>query len=359
MKTFSFLNYTARLFSGPSLLGLFMLISCIGIAQQGEPYFVKSLEGINIKEAEMVTSGGSLQIYSISGEKHRLEVYIRGNNNNNLSKAEIEERLKDKYELIIEASADKVKAIAKRKGSWNDWKNSLSISFKLYVPSKINSTLKTSGGSITLKGLDGKHEFTTSGGSLTIENMKGDIDGKTSGGSITVNGAEGNVGLKTSGGSITASGCKGQVNLSTSGGSLKLNNLGGNIKATTSGGSISGDNIAGELVTKTSGGSVRLSQLKGSVEAATSGGSMSVDIVELGQYVKLKTSAGSIDLNIPAGKGVSLDLSGNKVNVPSLTNFSGSASNDELTGTLNGGGIPVVARASSGKVNLSFKGKVQ
>jgi hypothetical protein len=350
MKTHSLLKFPTRM----AFLGFFILMAFFGMAQQGEPYYVKSLDGLSIKEAELLTSGGSLQIYSISGEKHRLEVYIRGNNNNNLSKAEIEERLKERYELTIEASSDKIKAIAKQKSGWTDWKNALSISFKLYVPSNINSKLKTSGGSITLKGLDGKHEFATSGGSLSIEGLKGDIDGKTSGGSITVKDSEGTIDLKTSGGSISASGCKGEIDLATSGGSLKLDNLSGKIEATTSGGSVSGQTINGDLITKTSGGSVRLLQLKGSVEASTSGGSMTVDILELGSYVKLKTSAGNIDLNIPKGKGVSLDLSGNKVNVPSLTNFSGSASDDDLTGTLNGGGIPVSARASAGKVNLKF-----
>ena len=325
---------------------------------QDEPYYVKPLDGLSLKEAELITSGGSLSVFGGGGEKARLEVYVKGNNNKSLSKAEIEERLKEKYELIIEASADKVKAHAKQKSNWTDWKNSLNISFKLYVPSKINSKLKTSGGSITLKGLDGNQDFSTSGGSLTVENVKGNIDGRTSGGSITVKGSEGTINLKTSGGSITAENSKGEIDLATSGGSLKLNGLEGKIEATTSGGSVSGNGISGELNTKTSGGSIKIAGLKGSVDAGTSGGSVSVDVDQLGSYVKLRTSAGNIDLNIPSGKGVDLDLSGMKVNVPQLNNFSGSATNTELKGSMNGGGIPITARASSGKVNLNF-GKVQ
>lgn len=354
MKTNLFPNLPARLFCGLTFFGFLMLSALAGLAQKSEPYYVKSLDGLNIREAELITSGGSLQVYSIAGEKHRLEVYITGNNGKDLAKAEIENRLKEKYELIIEASADRIQAIAKQKSNWTDWKNSLNISFKLYVPSKINSDLKTSGGSITLKGLDGNHDFATSGGSLNIENMKGDIEGKTSGGSITVKGAEGNVELKTSGGSISASDCKGEIELSTSGGSLKLVNLNGKIEASTSGGSISGENISGELETKTSGGSIRLAKLSGSVEASTSGGGMDVSIIDLGSYVKLRNSAGSINLSLPGGKGMSLDLQGNRVNVPALSNFSGSASNSELKGTMNGGGALVSAKSSAGNINLSF-----
>jgi DUF4097 and DUF4098 domain-containing protein YvlB len=329
-------------------------ISTVLMAQD-EPYYVKPLDGLNLKEAELITSGGSLSVYGGGGEKARLEVYIKSNNNKSLSKSEIEERLKERYELIIEASSDKVKAHAKQKNGWTDWKNALSISFKLYVPSRINSDLKTSGGSITLKGLDGNHDFTTSGGSLNVENVKGNIDGKTSGGSITVKGSEGKINLKTSGGSITAENSKGEIDLATSGGSLKLGGLEGKIEATTSGGSVSVDAINGELLTKTSGGSIKITRLKGSVDAGTSGGSVSVDIDQLGNYVKLRTSAGSIDLNIPSGKGVDLDLSGMKVNVPNLGNFSGSASESQLKGSVNGGGVPVTAKASAGKVNLSFE----
>jgi hypothetical protein len=43
--------------------------------------------------------------------------------------------------------------------------------------------------------------------------------------------------------------------------------------------------------------------------------------------------------------------------VPGLTNFSGSASDDEIKGKINGGGVPVTIKASSGRVNLSFGSK--
>lgn len=326
-------------------------------AQDYSPYLTKSLEGIDIRNADLLTSGGSIYVSGSAAEKPRLEIYIRGNNNKQYSKSEIEQLLNDKYELVIETSSNKVKAHANRKGSWNDWKNALSISYKLYVPAKVNSLLRTSGGSITLISLDGNQDFSTSGGSLSVDMVKGLVNGRTSGGSIGVKGSEGTLNLSTSGGSISAEGCKGNIDLATSGGSLKLENLEGKIEATTSGGSISVQNVKGDLVTKTSGGSIRVTRMKGSIDAGTSGGSVSVDMEELGSYVKLRTSAGGIDIILPSGKGLDLDLSGMKVNVQQMNNFSGSSTNSQIRGTLNGGGLPVSAKASAGRVNLSFSGK--
>lgn len=356
MKHKQFLPQLNRLLGRFMLAGLFTVIALNLFAQEKAPYYVKSFES-SVTAVEAITAGGSIQVIHEPGQNNRIEVYIKGNNGNDLSKSEIEERLKEKYELLIETSANRVKAIARNKKGFNDWKNSLSISFKIYGPAKLDTDLKTSGGSIKLKGLTGNQDFATSGGSLHVEGIKGNIDGATSGGSINLSGSEGNIELATSGGSITATNCKGQIDLATSGGSLKLENLEGTIEAKTSGGSVSGGNIKGELKTGTSGGSIRLSGLTCSIDAATSGGSMDIAITALGNYVKLHNSAGSINVTLPAGKGMNLDLEGNRVSVPGLTNFSGSASEDEIKGKINGGGVPVTVRASSGKVNLSFGGK--
>lgn len=356
MKHNHFLPALTRLTNRLLIAGVFAGISFTLFAQDKAPYYVKAFEG-TVNSVEVATSGGSILVAHEAGQNNRIEVYIKGNNGNELSKAEIEERLKEKYELVIETSGNKVRAIARTKKGFNDWRNSLSISFKIYGPAKMDTDLKTSGGSISLKGLEGNQEFATSGGSLKVEGIKGDIDGATSGGSINISGSEGKIELATSGGSISASNCKGDIDLATSGGSLKLDNLEGTIDAKTSGGSVSGSNVKGELKTGTSGGSIRLSGLSCSIDAGTSGGSMDISIVELGNYVKLHNSAGTINVTLPAGKGMNLDLEGNRVSVPGLSNFSGSASEDEIRGKVNGGGVPVTVKASAGKVNLSFAGR--
>jgi hypothetical protein len=341
------------------LLTLMTAFSLFAVAQnksEKEPYMTKSLSGESVKSTEVQTSGGSISVTGVNSvAETKVEVYIYGNNGKNeISKDEILKRL-EQYDLNVSVSNNKLTAIARPKERNMDWKKGLSISFKIYTLKNISTDLTTSGGSISLTNLNGDQKFTTSGGSLNIDNVGGKMDGRTSGGSINVQNSRDEIDLTTSGGSIKASNCNGKMHLTTSGGSLSLNDLKGDIKATTSGGSINGKSIGGELMTHTSGGSIHLYELACSVEASTSGGGIDVEIKELGKYVKLSNSGGGIDLQLPKNKGVDLDLSGNRIKTDQLGNFDGKIEDDNLQGKLNGGGVPVRVRSSSGRISLAFK----
>lgn len=341
------------------LLALASQVSFANAQQSQEntpPYLVKPLSAEEIKFVEANTQGGSISVSGGSAADARIEVYVRGNNSNdNLTKEEIEKRLNDDYRLTVEVVNHKLTAIAKTKHDIFNWKKSLSISFKVYVPENVSTDLETSGGSISLANLTGKEKFSTSGGSLHVEKVSGTTIGSTSGGSIHVFNSKDDIDLSTSGGSIEAGNCSGNIRLETSGGSLRLNNLKGTIKAATSGGSASGDNIEGELSVHTSGSSIRLTNLACSLDASTSGASINVAIIKLGKYVKLGTSGGNIDLQIPQGTGVKLDIEARKIKTEGLTNFNGSQDKDRMNGTLNGGGVPVTLNTSGGQVSLSAK----
>ena len=321
-----------------------------------EPYMTKSLSSESVKSTEVQTSGGSISVTGVnSAAETKVEVYISSNNGRNeISKEEIVKRL-EKYDLNVSVSNNKLTAIAKPKERNMDWNKGLSISFKIYVLKNISTDLATSGGSISLTNLNGDQRFTTSGGSLHIDNVGGKMDGRTSGGSIDVQNSKDDIDLATSGGSIRASNCDGKLRLTTSGGSLDLKGLKGDIKASTSGGSVKGSNISGELNAHTSGGGIHLYDLACSLEASTSGGSIDVEIKELGKYVKLSNSGGGIDLQLPKGKGVDLDLEGDRIKTDQLGNFDGKVEDDSLQGKLNGGGVPVRVRSSSGRISLAFK----
>lgn len=318
-----------------------------------EPYLTKSLSTESIKDVQVETSGGSISVSGVTSSP-RVEVYINGNNNKNLTKEEIQQRLNELYDLNISVASNKLSAIAKQKKEIKDWKKALSISFKVFVPKNVSTDLSTSGGSIHLDNLAGKQNFSTSGGSLDIDNVSGNIDGRTSGGSIHVQNSTDDIELSTSGGSIDAKNCQGKLRLETSGGSLDLDDLKGEIKATTSGGSVHGNNIEGELITHTSGGSIHLNDMACSLEASTSGGGMDVDIKNLGKYVKLSNSGGNISLSLPKNKGLDLDLSG-RIAGTHFENFNGKIDENEVNGKLNGGGVPVKVDAGSGRISLALK----
>ena len=320
-----------------------------------EPYQTKTFSG-NINAVRAETSGGSLTVEGGTDRNAKVEMFVRANNgNDNLDKADIDERLRD-YDISIAQEGSTIVAIAKRRGNDNnrDWKRSLSISFKFYTPRAVATDLRTSGGSINLSELSGKQRFRTSGGSLNLTDVEGDINGQTSGGSIHLDRCRtrDRMDLQTSGGSIEARASSGNMRLHTSGGSIRLTDLNGDIDAQTSGGSVQGSDLTGEIKAGTSGGSVRLSNVSGSVDASTSAGSVDVSIVKLGEYVRLNTSVGNINVKMPLEKGITLNLSGNRIKIP-LNNFNGDTEKDRIKGTLNGGGVAVNISAGMGNVNVN------
>lgn len=306
-------------------LAMFSCSIALKAQSDKQPYLTKSLAGESITSAKIDASGGSITVTG-SASDARIEVFITGNNGkDDLLKDEIKQRLNEYYEMDISVKNNQLIAYVKQKHLVNmNWKRSLNISFKAYLPVNVTTDLETSGGSIGLSNLNGTHSFRTSGGSISVDNVKGKMKGRGSGGSIYIANSSDDIDLVTSGGSIHAKECTGSIKLKTSGGSLQLNNLDGKIEAETSGGSIDADDIKGELVTGTSGGSIKLTGLYCSVEAETSGGGIDAEIKESTKNVKLRNSGGNINLQLPAGKGFDLDLNADKINVE-LKNFSGSA----------------------------------
>lgn len=321
--------------------------------QDDEVFMSKTFNASAVKNVDSKTSGGSILVESTTSSQARVDVYIRSSNwkKRRLSDEEIRERL-DEYELTVDLDGNTLVATARKKSRLN-WRDGLSISFEIFVPAEVNTDLNTSGGSISITGLRGDQDFRTSGGSLKVDNVAGNIDGSTSGGSISVTRSHENIDLNTSGGSIDAEDCSGDIELTTSGGSIHLEELSGKVKANTSGGSIRGNDISAELNVHTSGGSISLDRLRGSVDASTSGGHIDVEIQELGDYVELSNSGGSINLSLPMSQGLDLDLKGSKISTGTLSNFSGSVDDDYINGKLNGGGVPVKIRANSGRVRLN------
>lgn len=290
-----------------------------------------------------------------TGETPRVEVYIKGNNGRELSKEEIEKRLASDYDMNISVNGHELNAVVKAKHNFSNWRRSMSISFKIYVPQQVSTNLRTSGGGISLDNLKGNERFSTSGGGLQIDKLTGTIYGRTSGGGIDVSNSGDDIDLNTSGGGINAKNCNGKIKLTTSGGGLELGNLKGNIVAHTSGGGIDGNDIQGELVTGTSGGSIDLRRMSCSLDASTSGGSLNAQMTHVGKYLRLNASSGNVDIELPSKQGYNLDLRGEGVNQrPSAISFTGEWERNRVNGSVNGGGIPVDARASSGNVNVKF-----
>ncbi|WP_224998947.1 DUF4097 domain-containing protein [Cesiribacter sp. SM1] len=282
-----------------------------------EPYWIREFSMNEPGSLEVQTSGGSITVEGHEGDKVRVEMHVKVRGRSiDSTDAKAQDALEN-YEFNISKSSNTVYAIAKSKGSGWFGNNNTSVSFRVYVPTDMACDLDTSGGSISISGVNGSQKVHTSGGSLNIVNIEGEMEAKTSGGSINIEQFSGALQAKTSGGTINLERATGDLDVSTSGGSIKLNDVAGR------------------------------------VQASTSGGSINANILELDSQLTLKTSGGSIHAVVPKGVGMDLDLKGNKVNTQ-LTNFDGQVEKDKIVGSINGGGVRVVMATSGGSVNLDY-----
>lgn len=301
-----------------SMLFMLWAISTAKAMQQegDEPYRVEDFSVTPPGELQVKTSGGHITVKGSESNGVRVEMYVY-KDGEALSPSDTG---LDDYDITIDRSGNEVRAIAKRtNGSdWKFWKNNdLSVSFVVYTPHNMSTQLHTSGGHIKATGLNGEQTIKTSGGHLELANLKGTVNARTSGGHIS------------------------------------LRDVTGNIHANTSGGHIEAYNTEGQLYVSTSGGHIDLENIAGTVEASTSGGSISAEIIKMGEFARLRTSGGSVNITVPANIGLDLDLHGSRV-VSQLENFSGSMEDDDIEGSVNGGGPLLSARTSGGAVRISF-----
>ncbi len=180
------------------------------------------------------------------------------------------------------------------------------------------------------------------------------IDIKTSGGNVTIASLQGEVRGSTSGGSVTVNAVKGMVVLHTSGGSVNAKNLEGSCEAKTSGGSINLENIKGSTLATTSGGNLGLSEIEGKIDAHTSGGNITARLHGSNEGILLRTSGGSITLEVPSSISADVDAttSGGSVRCDLPISIRGKMEEDELTGSINGGGNLIRLKTSGGNIHI-------
>jgi hypothetical protein len=204
----------------------------------------------------------------------------------------------------------------------NDMNKKLHVKFVISVPDVYNVDLQTSGGSVGVRGLEGRILSRTSGGSMTFDGITGDIEGRTSGGSIKIGNVEGDTNIHTSGGSITIEKAAGKVDAHTSGGSITVHEVMGAIQADTSGGSIKA------YISRQPADSCRLT---------TSGGSLTVYMAD----------DVSVDVNART--------SGGRVNTEFPVTVQGEIKRSNLQAKINGGGPELYLRTSGGSIYLKRK----
>lgn len=286
--------------------------------------------------------GGDVIVKGGGGEQVQVQIVVKGS-----------ERAVEGMELSAEQYGQDVTVLAKRemKGWFNYGNQQTTVT--VTVPDVYGADLRTSGGDITVTGLQGHVVGKTSGGDVRAEAIRGQVQVTTSGGDMDINNIIGDTQVRTSGGDIRARTVTGNLKAHTSGGKVQIENVTGEVVARSSSGDVVANGVKGPVDLQTSGGSVEAAGVDGSIRAVTSGGDVRVDVAGENRGIVASTNGGTVVVRLPRNVAADVDAatSGGSVSTD-LPVTATEIRERKLVGTINGGGPQIRARTSGGDVRL-------
>jgi len=206
----------------------------------------------------------------------------------------------DYYDVICKKTPSGVK-VESRYGKGRSHKNG-GVSVDIFIPEKFDIQVRTSGGSIRVKQINGDIQGKTMGGSLKLTHLKGKIDLTTMGGSVSLTDSDVDGRLKTMGGRVMLENVIGDVKGSSMGGSVLYKNVTRR----------SGKSTGKAVQISTMGGAINVEDAANGANVHTMGGKIKVNMVGDPQKGKrdviLISMGGDIRLKVPAGLAMGIEI---------------------------------------------------
>jgi DUF4097 and DUF4098 domain-containing protein YvlB len=291
-----------------------LFLSDAALAQtQGSPYESKEFSVRSGAVVKVKTISGNIVVRGTDGNTVRVDLFIK----KGLGFFQRGQQLDEANILIYQRDNEIVADIQPRRDAWTS--SSTQYHFVISVPNRTSCQLSATGGKIEISNVDGSHSLKTAGGDILIE------------------------------------GTSGEIKAFTTGGNIRGEDVRGLFFAQSVGGDIDLKSISGETRFRVSGGNLSLHRMNGTVIGETMGGGIVGDILSIMHGIDLTATGGNIDLTIPGLAGMTMNIRGNRVEVNRLRNFEGEIKSNSISGTLNGGGLPVKLRSAGGIVDLNVK----
>jgi len=209
--------------------------------------------------------------------------------------------LEDLFVFRFEEEPGAVRIEVRRRGAL-PWPKSLEMRLEVQVPTKTNVDIRTGGGDVKVRHLEGDTNLETSGGDVGVSSLTGNLMARTSGGDLELRDLSGDVNVKTSGGDITLENARGRVEAHTSGGDVRAALARGNAKGgeiETSGGDIQiriDPAVSLELDASASSGEVT-SNLPLKVTGEISPTRLHATLGSGGETLRIRTNGGSVRIS--------------------------------------------------------------
>jgi len=305
----SFRSYTL-------LLITILFVSHEAVAQtQGTPFEMKEFTVRPGAVVKVKTISGNVVVRGTDGSTVRVELFVK----KGLGFFQRGQQLDEANILIYQRDNEIVADVQPRRSDAWSSSNSTQYHFVISVPTRTSCQLSAAGGKIELSNVDGTHVLKTAGGDILIESTTGEVKAYATGGNI------------------------------------RGDDVRGVFFAQAVGGNIDLNSMSGESRFRVTGGNLSLHRINGTVIGETMGGGIAGDILSIMHGIDLTATGGDIDLSIPGLAGMTMTVRGNRVAVNRLRNFQGEIKSNSISGTLNGGGLPIKLRSAGGIVDLNVK----
>jgi Putative adhesin len=217
-----------------------------------------------------------------------------------------------------------------------DLRHNISISYDIAVPAESQVRAHSGSGEQIISGVSGGVEVDAGSGDLKIDNAGGRVRAHTGSGAITLNHIQGNVHAEAGSGDIRGTDIAGGFEAHTGSGRIEVS-----------------QSAPGAVSVETGSGDVEARGVHGSLDASTGSGDVRIDGEPTGGWT-IHTSSGAVRLKIASSSGFDLDArtSSGSISTTQSVAVQGNLGHKELRGKVNGGGVPVTIRTSSGDIEI-------
>jgi hypothetical protein len=221
--------------------------------------------------------------------------HLRARNESRLAAARIDHEFDDRGQLVLTVRWPEGRRLGNE-----------GCAFEVTTARVDGVLVRTSNGSVTVRGAAGLARIESSNGNLVLENHQGGVVGKTSNGNLVFRDVLGSIHATSSNGNVEAQRVGGKLTLDTSNGNVRValhpDNT-GPVQVESSNGSLSlavGEAFYGRLDMRTSNGRVRVEADRARALSASRSHATMV-FGEDGPSSKLRTSNGNITVNQTGG----------------------------------------------------------
>jgi len=187
--------------------------------------------------------------------------------------------------------------------------NNVDVRVDIQVPRRSDLRLKTAGGGISIRNIEGNISGRTAGGQLTLEDLTGSIELTTGGGAITLTDSRLDGHVRTGGGKVLLENVEGDIDARSGGGEVIYRNVVTPDRTypadvayiRNAGGSIRVDDAPGGADVRTGGGDIRIRSAGSYAKARTGGGDIRIDDID--GWVEAHTGAGTIEVTMTGEPG--------------------------------------------------------